>query len=94
MSLASRKRLFQLGFQLPDPLREVDDEVLPAVGAHAGAEDFPALPGKLHVMVPCGRASEAAFGAADADVAPTHVDDLHWGGAVWTGMKRHRATHS
>ena len=90
----SRRRGFafqqgNLGLELADARGEVPDEVLPAVAAHAGAQDFPAPSSKLHIMVPCSRPPEATFATADADVAPSHVDDLHGGRAVGARMKRH-----
>ena len=70
---------FDLGFKLPDPLREVPDEVLPAVAAHVGAEDFPA-PHRLaskrglwsrHATAPAGHDIPANVGLLDGDgIAP------------------------
>ena len=73
------------GLEFADALGEVLDEPLPAMGAHAGAENFPAPPCKLHVIVAGTWPPEAAFAAADADVAPAKVDDLHGGTAIRAG---------
>lgn len=79
----------QLGLELADAHRKVPDKVLPALGAHAPAENVPCASGKLDVMVAGGWPTQATFATADADVAPAKVDDLHGGIAVGAWVERH-----